>query len=462
VRTWTDFAVHPLVLISETGSSQVVVRNRTGEFLGVQAHVFGPLSVAVQAPLTLATNGDLSGLPPGSRGPSSLAGGFGDLRLTPRLALLRQEWAGIDLATQLSFDFPTARAETLTDDGRTRVEALLALGRSFGEIGRGRFELLTNAYVRLRPPREMLDVRTGNEAGVRAGLGWFLSSQPRYLPRRVYAELEGRTFLRSGFAAGSSPAEWRVGATVCPVRSLAIDLAGGGALSDGIGAPSARFLFGIGWSPASCSAAAAPPPVAEEQAAVVARPPPVAPAAEPSAPRAQPPAPPVAIADRDGDGVPDEDDTCPDQPGPVENHGCPKGTRHLVIVSRSNLGILEQVRFATGKARIERESFSLLDQVAEVLRSHPDLLLVRIEGHTDDRGSAFGNLVLSQARADSVAAYLEQKGVPRERLNPVGYGLARPIATNATAIGRAANRRVAFTILRTRSTSIDAERPNDS
>jgi outer membrane protein OmpA-like peptidoglycan-associated protein len=167
------------------------------------------------------------------------------------------------------------------------------------------------------------------------------------------------------------------------------------------------------------------------------------------------------VADRDGDGVPDEDDTCPEQARPAENRGCPMGTRHLVIVSRSKLEILEQVRFETGRARIEPDSFPVLDQVAEVLRSHPDLLLLRIEGHTDDRGSAFGNLVLSQARADAVAAYLDRKGVARDRLQPVGYGLARPIASNATAIGRAANRRVAFTILRTRSHSIDAERPSD-
>jgi outer membrane protein OmpA-like peptidoglycan-associated protein len=291
-------------------------------------------------------------------------------------------------------------------------------------------------------------------------VGYVLGPQKPYLPHRVYAEVEGRTFLRAGFAAGSSPAEWRLGTTVCPVRNLTVDFAGGSALSDGIGAPRARFLFGIGWSPSACAPAARS--VVEEPAMLAAAaPPPRAPAPAPLVAPLPAPPPQRVIADRDGDGIPDEDDTCPDEPGPPDNHGCPSGTRHLVIVSRSKLEILEQVRFATGKSAIAPESLPHLDQVAAVLKNHPDLLLVRVEGHTDNVGNAVSNLVLSQARADAVASYLESMGVARERLEPTGYGLSRPIASNKTAAGRAANRRVAFTILRTRSQSIEAERPPD-
>ena len=113
LRTWIDYAVHPLVFQAQSGINDVLVRSRTGGWLGVQTHLLGPLSVAVQLPVTYSQQGDLSSLPPSSRGPSSLVGGLGDLRLTPRLALLRQEWAGIDLATQVSLEFPTARARTL-------------------------------------------------------------------------------------------------------------------------------------------------------------------------------------------------------------------------------------------------------------------------------------------------------------------------------------------------------------
>ncbi|MFL5309125.1 MAG: Ig-like domain-containing protein [Myxococcales bacterium] len=465
VRTWTDYAVHPLTFKSQSGADDVLVRSRTGGWLALQAHLLGPLSVSAQLPVTYSQQGDLSNLPPSSRGPSSLLGGFGDLRLTPRLALLRQEWAGIDLATQLSLEFPTARARTLTDDGRVRAEGLLAIGRRLIESGRGDVDLLGNAFLRLRPPHELLDVKSGNEAGLRAGVGYVPPRSRAWIPRRVYAEMEARTFLRAGFAAGTSPAEWRVGTTICPVRGLAVDLAGGGALTDGVGAPRARFLFGVGWSPSACNENASsyrpfirPSPLPVQVFSEALSCPPV-----PTEPKVvQAAYVPVPPPDRDGDGIPDADDSCPDQAGPVANYGCPIGARQMVTVSASKVEILEQVRFDTNKATIKPQSHKLLDQVASVLLSHPDLLLVQVEGHTDDRGSALRNIVLAQSRAEAVAAYLESKGVPAERLRAVGFGQGRPIATNASTVGRATNRRVAFTVLQTRSRVIEAGRPPDS
>ena len=81
--------------------------------------------------------------------------------------------------------------------------------------------------------------------------------------------------------------------------------------------------------------------------------------------------------------------------------------------------------------------------MARVLLSHPDLGRVRIEGHTDMRGDE----PLSQQRAQAVLEHLVKKGVPRERLESVGYGANRPIADNRTREGRAKNRRIEFTIL---------------
>ncbi|GAC1343766.1 MAG: hypothetical protein NVSMB23_17930 [Myxococcales bacterium] len=467
LRVWGDYAVQPLVFVAQSGARQVLVRSRTGSVFGAQAHLVGPLSIAAQVPITLAERGDLSGLPGAARGPSALLGGFGDLRLTPRLSLLRQEWAGVDLATQVSLEFPTARGQTLTDDGRLRAEGLVALGRRLAQIGQGSLELLGNAYVRLRPPRQLLDVKSGNEAGLRAAVGWLpVFARPRpYLPTRVYLELEGRSFLRAGFAAGSAPAEWRVGTTLCPARNLAIDLGGGGALSNGVGAPRARFLFGLSWSPASCGSTAAPavaPTLASSAPAPAEPPAPLLAEAPAVPPVATEPAAPPPLPDRDGDGVADEDDACPDQPGPASNQGCPAAVKERVIVSAAKIEILDQVQFASGTAKLTRRSHPLLDQVAAVIASHPDLTLIQVEGHTDDRGSKRGNLLLSQARAEAVAAYLESKGVASARLRAKGLGAARPADTNATARGRAANRRVGFTVLKSRVHAIEAVRPRSS
>jgi outer membrane protein OmpA-like peptidoglycan-associated protein len=104
------------------------------------------------------------------------------------------------------------------------------------------------------------------------------------------------------------------------------------------------------------------------------------------------------------------------------------------------------VYFATGKSVIQPRSFPLLDQVAKVLREHPEIERIRIEGHTDDRGKADANRSLSQARAEAVQKYLVDKGVEAARLEAKGFGPDRPVTSNKTEKGRAANRRVEFVI----------------
>jgi outer membrane protein OmpA-like peptidoglycan-associated protein len=150
--------------------------------------------------------------------------------------------------------------------------------------------------------------------------------------------------------------------------------------------------------------------------------------------------------DRDGDGVPDNVDKCPDQPGPKENNGCPVKVYKLVVRKKDKLEIKQQVHFATNKSKVLPDSFELLNEVAALLKDNADIKKVRIEGHTDSVGSDSHNMKLSQDRANSVMTYVIQQGVDPTRLEAVGYGPSRPIASNATAKGRAANRRTEFNI----------------
>ncbi len=151
------------------------------------------------------------------------------------------------------------------------------------------------------------------------------------------------------------------------------------------------------------------------------------------------------VADRDGDSVLDDVDDCPDVPGDPANKGCPRKT--LVVVREDRIEIKQQVHFQTGKAKIMKDSFELLSQVAAVLRSNPGMK-VKIEGHTDNVGSEKNNIKLSDARAKSVRDHLVSKeGIDGERLEAVGHGPGKPIASNATAKGRALNRRVEFNIM---------------
>jgi outer membrane protein OmpA-like peptidoglycan-associated protein len=152
------------------------------------------------------------------------------------------------------------------------------------------------------------------------------------------------------------------------------------------------------------------------------------------------------VMDRDGDGVPDDVDRCPDEPGPPPD-GCPR-KYSLVEVKKDRIGIKQQVHFQTARWAIMPDSLALLDQVVQVLRDYPRMR-VSVEGHTDSVGGDASNMNLSQARAESVRTYLEAKGIAADRLEAVGYGSTRPIASNKTDKGRGQNRRTEFRIIST-------------
>jgi outer membrane protein OmpA-like peptidoglycan-associated protein len=149
--------------------------------------------------------------------------------------------------------------------------------------------------------------------------------------------------------------------------------------------------------------------------------------------------------DTDEDGVPDRVDNCPEEAGLRVNMGCLKP--QLVEIHYDHLGISKKVYFGTGKSRIQKRSYPLLDNIAEVLNAHPEILLVKVEGHADPRGSEEFNMKLSHRRAVAVVKYLVRKGVAAERLISTEHGEALPEAPDAvTDAEHEANRRVAFKI----------------
>ena len=110
------------------------------------------------------------------------------------------------------------------------------------------------------------------------------------------------------------------------------------------------------------------------------------------------------------------------------------------------LGKFDDAYFEFDDYRISQASYSLLDQVVEILNRYPGIKL-EIAAHTDNMGSFEYNMNLSQKRAQSMVDYLIQKGIDPERLVGKGYGESRPIANNNTEEGRSINRRVEFIIL---------------
>ncbi len=179
--------------------------------------------------------------------------------------------------------------------------------------------------------------------------------------------------------------------------------------------------------------------------------------------------------DRDGDGIPDHLDKCPDEPetynGIKDDDGCPDG-KETVVITETEIKILQKVFFDTGKDTIKKQSFQLLDTVAAVLVKNKQITKIRVEGHTDDVGKDDMNLDLSKRRARSVMNYLIGKGVPEERLSSEGFGEEKPLCADipeliktkalerknkkAVEACRSDNRRVEFRIVEVNGKRINA------
>lgn len=119
-----------------------------------------------------------------------------------------------------------------------------------------------------------------------------------------------------------------------------------------------------------------------------------------------------------------------------------------VEVRDNKIEIHEKIMFAKDKADILPESFSLLDEIAQVFKDNGHIKKVRIEGHTDSDGADKYNLTLSDKRVKSVMKYLVDHGVEEARLEAKGYGETEPLVANDTDENKAKNRRVEFEILK--------------
>ncbi len=133
----------------------------------------------------------------------------------------------------------------------------------------------------------------------------------------------------------------------------------------------------------------------------------------------------------------DDDDGCPDR-GPVDFDGG-------VMV------VLDKIYFEYNSAVIKEVSFDILDVIAKTINLNPDLELIEVQGHTDERGSDDYNLALSQARSESVVTYLIEHDVAAARLRAQGYGERVPKDRRSNQEAWAANRRVEFLIVTRRS-----------
>jgi outer membrane protein OmpA-like peptidoglycan-associated protein len=111
------------------------------------------------------------------------------------------------------------------------------------------------------------------------------------------------------------------------------------------------------------------------------------------------------------------------------------------------LTLSDPVRFDLDQATLRPEASPILDDIARLLQSQPEMVLVEIGGHTDDQGGPTYNQRLSERRAEAVRDALVERGVAPERMVARGYGLTRPVTLDRSDASRARNRRVEVVIL---------------
>lgn len=306
----------------------------------------------------------------------------------------------------------------------------------------GPLELLVNVFFLARESAAAADYQGGHEFGARLGLRVDLSGRWQ---TALLGEIGFSSAIDDFFGAPTTPAEARAGLEHWFDRNWRVSAFGGAGIGPGVGAPDLRVGVAVAFGDNV-----------------------------PYRPR-----PSATAGDRDGDGIPDEQDECPDEiedpDGFEDTDGCPEpdndqdgildsadscpnapetmndiadedGCPDLIRVEGTLITTFETVHFRTGSEEILEDSHPMLIEVANVLRANPGMH-IRVEGHTDDAGDDQLNLELSQRRAEAVRTFLASHGASGDQVQAVGHGETRPIAPNTTRSGRARNRRVEFHIV---------------
>ena len=419
----------------------------------------------------------------------------GDIRASVDLRVAGEYGDAFTVAVGGSLFIPLGQRESFNGDDVTRFSPHLNIA---GDIGM--FAYALRGGYELRPLRtDYIDTRTGSAINFGGAAGVRFADKKILVGPEVY----GRTTVSNadGLAAHDTPIEILLGAHFKIGDAFRVNAGAGTFLDKGYGAPVARTLLGLEWAPEevrdrdkdgvlddedACPDNAGPrtsdpktngcPPPPDRDGDGV-----------PDVVDACPDVPGVKTddpktngcpPDRDGDGVLDKDDACPDIAGiktdDPKTNGCPDTDRDKdgvlndvdacpdqagpksedpktsgcprVFIKAGLIQILEQPKFDFNKAVIKPDSDSLLSEVAKVMTDHPEIKFVRVEGHTDNVGSAEYNKKLSQQRADAVVKWLSSHGIAADRLKAVGVGKERELVPNDTEANRALNRRVEFHI----------------
>jgi OOP family OmpA-OmpF porin len=477
-----DYGYKPYVLLNPDGSEySSVVTDQIFLHVGGSLVLFDRLRLGVTLPIAVSQEGSATGgVVNGQRIVDTGGAGVGDLRAALDLRLIGKYGDAFTLALGGRIWFPTGDQQAFLGDGDVRVGPHLAAA---GDVGA--FAYAASVAVIYRGNNQPFG---GHPTGTEADFG--LAAGVRAVDGKLLIgpELSGSTVIADSsaiFGSRTTPLAL-LGSGHYTAGAFRFGLGAGPGLSHAAGTAAFRGLLSLEFVPGM---AVPPPPPPDE---LVVAPPVIEPPPDrdrdgivdsedacPDVPgiRTDDPKTNGCPSDRDKDGIYDSEDACPDVPGvrtdDPKTNGCPSDRDHdgipdaldacpdvpgpanpdpkkngcpLAFVKDNQIQITEQIKFRFGLADLDPASNDVLDAVLSVMRSHTEIPKIRVEGHTDNKGSAELNRRLSNARAAAVADWLVKHGIERSHLTSAGFGFDRPIDTNDTDVGRANNRRVEFHI----------------
>ncbi|HEX8114737.1 MAG TPA: OmpA family protein [Kofleriaceae bacterium] len=329
---------------------------------------------------------------------------------------------GVQLGAAADLAIPVGSENSFTSDGKVGGELVATAAYA----GPG-YRLAANAGVRYRPEINYVSSDQGTELIGRAGL--FVPVAHERLMTSLELDTIARAAGHDAFRALGSPILALLGARYHFAGGIRAGAGIGAGLTQAPGSPTVRVIFTVGYSPEPPRTRLAPRP-----------------------------------NDRDGDGIIDNLDKCPDQPedfnGYQDDDGCPdvlETERDRIVDNPPAPGeplTLEQVitlpapiEFKFDTAIMLPGAEIYLNQVLAILKAHPEVTKLEIQGHTSSEGGYDYNLRLSDDRAKAVYQWLVDHGIDGQRLVPKGYGLTVPLFLNDSEAHRQRNRRVQFRLI---------------
>ena len=468
--------------------------------------LFDWLQLGFVVPVALLQDGEHTGP---IRGAPNAGAGIGDIRFVPHIRLTSTEYrggitkegpAGITAGFLVNTWIPIGSSDDFQGEG-FRIEPRLALDYGFPMLGR-RSSIGANVGYLVRPESTYFNIEVDDALtfGGAASIGvtdWL------YIVPEVAGQM---TVIASSIDEEEVPVEGLLGLKFYPIPGLLIEAGGGAGLTAGYGTPKWRAFFGVSYSPVPVHDAdedgiedgidecpenpedfdqyldedGCPDPDNDNDGVLdIDDDCPDVPEDwdefedEDGCPDNDNDEDEVLDVDdacpldpedidlwEDDDGCPDNDndndyftddvDECPNEPETYndldDEDGCPDEILVMQVICE-RIELHDTVHFDTDSADIKDESDELLDQIADMLNTQVDIRRIRVEGHTDERGTEEHNMDLSQRRAEAVVEALIDRGVDESRLMAQGFGESVPFGDNTTPAGRAQNRRVELLIL---------------